>query len=188
MPNNIKKDLTLVVVSFNSGKVILDTLSELMEANTCSVIVVDNASTDDSRSLLRDRFPKVSYINLTVNIGYGRAANVALKNIDTDYAVLLNPDVLLSSAALNTIFNRAVRCQEKVAIFSPALKKADHSENGDIFVDYLIGAFLLFRMNALRKVGYFDENFFLFYEEKDLELRLIDNGYKLIFFTLISII
>ena len=39
----------------------------------------------------------------------------------------------------------------------------------NIFVEYLIGAFLLFKMDALKEVGYFEENIFLFYEEKDLE-------------------
>lgn len=59
--------------------------------------------------------------------------------------------------------------------------KPYHELNKDkkIDFDYLNGASLMFNLNALNKVGYFDENFFLYSEELDLQLRLIKNGYKI---------
>jgi N-acetylglucosaminyl-diphospho-decaprenol L-rhamnosyltransferase len=60
------------------------------------------------------------------------------------------------------------------------LNKNRFTKQGSIVVNYLIGAFLLFKYDVLKENGFFDENLFLFYEEKDLELRLIKSGYELI--------
>lgn len=179
MSNSIKKDLTIIIISFNSGQIILETLGELIKAFPANVIIVDNASIDDSQALFASAFPNVEVIDLPVNIGYGRAANVALKRIDTEYSLLINPDILLTEIDLNKIFIHVSQHKENTAIFSPALKRKDFVKKGDIFVDYLIGAFLLFNMKALKDVGFFDENIFLFYEEKDIEFRFIQRGYKL---------
>jgi len=180
MFDDIRDKLTIIIVSFNSGEVILNNLGGLIRSNICDVIVVDNASTDDSRILLRDNFHSIDVIDLPVNVGYGRAANIALKKIDTDYGLLLNPDVALVEDSLKEVFENALAASESAAVFSPALRDEEFFKQGNIFVEYLIGAFLLFKMDALKNVGYFEESIFLFYEEKDLEARLIDHGYKLI--------
>lgn len=180
MSDNIKDSLTIIIVSFNSGTVILKTLSGLIDSSLCDIIIVDNASVDGSQKLIKERFPSIKLIELPKNIGYGRAANIALKQVDTKYGLLINPDIILSEHNLQTVFCDVLKSDEQSAIFSPALKEEDYFSKGNIFVDYLIGAFLFFKMDVLKKVGYFDENIFLFYEEKDLERRIIDSGYKLV--------
>ena len=57
------------------------------------VIVADNASTDDSLQLLRERFPQVRQIVLEQNFGFAEGYNRALRQVDADYFVLLNSDV-----------------------------------------------------------------------------------------------
>jgi len=180
MVSDIKNNLTIIIVSFNSGKVILNNLSELINSNLCNVIIVDNASTDGSQVLLKKLFPFVKVFELSENIGYGRAANVALKKINTDYGLLINPDVALTKNGLKEVFESVLSSSKSAAIFSPAVREEEFLKKGNIFVEYLIGAFLLFRMDALKQAGYFEENIFLFYEEKDLEARLFEHGYKLV--------
>ncbi len=57
------------------------------------VIIADNASTDDSISFLKEKFPQVETIILKKNLGFARGYNEALKKLDADYFVLLNSDV-----------------------------------------------------------------------------------------------
>ena len=58
-----------------------------------SVIVADNASTDDSLFFLAKNFPGTESIVLDKNYGFARGYNEALKHVDADYYVLLNSDV-----------------------------------------------------------------------------------------------
>ena len=65
-------------------------------ASTCpgaEVIVADNASTDDSVPFLQQRFPTVRIIQLDRNYGFAGGYNQALKQVKSDYYVLLNSDV-----------------------------------------------------------------------------------------------
>ncbi len=176
----IDKNLTIIIVSFNSGYAITQCLRLLLESPPCKILIVDNASTDNTVSLIESDFPNVEIILSEKNIGYGRAANLGLERVLTKYSLLLNPDVFLDIKTLSLVFNEVFACSQDVAIFSPSLKNQDYLKEGNISVQYLIGAFLLFNMECLKKIGFFDENIFLFYEEKDLELRAIKQGYQLV--------
>ncbi len=180
MNTNISQDLTIVLVSFNSGKVILETLGALLNNNPCRIIIVDNASKDDSALLIKNAFSHIELIESSTNIGYGRAANIGFSKVSTDYCLLISPDVALNQSQLEELFYDCVNKSPEASVYAPATKERDHLKKGHLEVNYLIGAILLFKMSALKDVGFFDENYFLFYEEKDLELRLIHKGYKLI--------
>lgn len=178
--SNLQNRLTIVIVCFNSGNVISSALGKLIDENCCSIIVVDNHSTDNSVDFLKDRFKNLTIIESSKNIGYGSAANLGFNTIETEYVLLLNPDVLLSADLLNQVFVNALSSNNRQVVFSPALDKKNYTKQGNQIVDYLIGAFLLIKYEPLKEIGFFDENFFLFYEEKDLELRFIQSGYDLI--------
>jgi len=64
------------------------------------VIVVDNASEDDSRSVLPGLFPQVHFIWNHENIGFAKACNLGLAQSKGDYILFLNPDTLLSEESL----------------------------------------------------------------------------------------
>ncbi len=58
-----------------------------------SIIVADNASTDESVSFLQNNFPSVKIIYNPVNEGFAKGYNSALQKISADYYILLNSDV-----------------------------------------------------------------------------------------------
>jgi len=65
--------------------------------------VVDNASSDGSSSMVRDRFPQVHLIENTKNVGFARANNQALQVCNGKYILLLNPDTLVVAGTLQTL-------------------------------------------------------------------------------------
>ena len=67
---------------------------------TLQVIVVDNASRDDSVEVLRTRFPEAELIENRTNVGFGRANNQALPLVRGRYVLLLNTDAFVSSDTL----------------------------------------------------------------------------------------
>jgi len=87
----MNEKLTIIIVSFNSSDSIFLNQKELLLSEKYPAIVLDNASPDDSGAILRKQFPMVDVVTLPTNWGYGRAANIGLRQVKTPYALLLNP-------------------------------------------------------------------------------------------------
>ncbi len=89
--------LSLIIISYNSAGIIEQCQRELLDAMPFPTLIVDNASPNQSTTVLKKEFPRAEIIALEQNIGYGRAANVGLRKIKTPYALLLNPDLTAPS-------------------------------------------------------------------------------------------
>lgn len=84
-------EVSIVVVTHNA-KGHVERCLESVSGGSYQVIVVDNASTDGTRELVRERFPSVRLIELPENIGFGAANNVGVEAAEGDYYLLLNSD------------------------------------------------------------------------------------------------
>ena len=96
-------DLSVFIVTYNSSSLLrscLDSLRAQTLTGKYEVIVVDNASRDDSVSIIRDEYPEVKLIVSESNLGFGNANNKALTLAQGQYLVLLNPDAQLPSDTL----------------------------------------------------------------------------------------
>lgn len=88
-------DLTIVIVSYQVRDCLqrsLQSLSRAADSLACQIIVVDNASTDDSPALVRENFPQVHFIANAENFGFAKANNQGLALAEGRYWMLLNPD------------------------------------------------------------------------------------------------
>ena len=82
------KDLTIIIVTFNSSEVIGKCLENL-NADKYDILVVDNTSSDDTYKIVENSFPKVEIIRNNQNSGYGRANNIGLRRAKTEFALIL---------------------------------------------------------------------------------------------------
>lgn len=103
-------DVSVLIVSYNTGEMTATCL-ESLEATSgglrIEVIVVDNASTDGSAEIVRKRFPSVKLIELSSNIGFGRAVNLAASHARGNYLLLLNPDAVVLTGAVQNLLEFA---------------------------------------------------------------------------------
>lgn len=98
--------MSIVIVSWNVAELIegcLDSIAKHSSDIPLQVIVVDNASKDDTVRRLRKNYPWVQVIANEANIGFARANNQALKYVKGEFVVLLNPDTVVVERALNTM-------------------------------------------------------------------------------------
>jgi hypothetical protein len=100
--------LSVIVVNWNAGQALATCLASLrrhpLSDGTMDVVVVDNASADDSVSRARAAFPDAHYILLTENTGFASANNLALAAYATGkYVLLLNPDTVVARGALDRL-------------------------------------------------------------------------------------
>lgn len=101
----MRKKVDIIVVNWNSGGKTLNALRPYINYESavifCNIIVVDNASTDDSVSTLKNRVSRI--IVNDKNLGFGKACNLALKESNADYILLLNPDTISKPVVLEEL-------------------------------------------------------------------------------------
>ncbi len=171
--------LSIVIVSFNSASIIEQCQSTLLNEAQLPIFVVDNASPDGSAAILEQKFPATTTLALEQNIGYGRATNVALRKVNTPYALLINPDLVVTPKEVQHLLDLAQKDTDNTAIWGPASLKKDFTGEPPQNINWISGCAMLFDMEKLNKIGLFDENIFLFAEETELCERTIKADYQI---------
>jgi GT2 family glycosyltransferase len=116
---------SVVIVNWNGAGFLPDLLNSLQQHDIREAIVVDNASSDESLTILQ-RYSSISVIRNSENIGYGAAANQGVETARADYVLLLNVDVVVLSGAISILQNYLDQNPD-VAIASPQLLFPDRS-------------------------------------------------------------
>lgn len=174
------KELTIAIVSYNSYDAITKCLDDLITSGQFPVIIIDNASTDGSSDKLATRYPNAMVISSDVNLGYGRGANLAIKSCSTQYLFLVNPDLKATPEKTAQLFETFKTLPDDVALLAPSADPKTHTNEGLVEKDWVIGAAMMFNLKAMKPIGFFDENIFLFFEETDLCIRIRNNGYRIL--------
>lgn len=99
--------LTIVILSYNVEKLILDCLASLNASRTRSdnwkIVIPDNGSQDNSVTRIKHMYPKVTVIENKQNLGFAAGNNVALRKSASRYTLLLNPDTRVFPGTLQTV-------------------------------------------------------------------------------------
>jgi len=117
----IRPDLSIVVVNFNSGKLLrrcLDSAYQNLKGLSFEIIVVDNGSIDGSPRMVTQEFPQVRLICNKTNAGFARAVNQGIRASRGRYVLIVNPDVVF----LNKGFKELIRYMDsnpRVGIAGP---------------------------------------------------------------------
>lgn len=120
-------DVSIVIVSYNTSELTLQTIASIYEKTNgiaFEIIVVDNASSDDTLLQINERFPNVKVVASRENLGFGRANNLGAKHAKGKYLLLLNPDTKLINNAIRIMFDYIER-SSNVGICGGNLYDAD---------------------------------------------------------------
>ena len=172
------KDLTIVIVTFKSEEKIFKCLKSI--SNKIPVLVVENSNNENFKKMVQDKCVNVNCVLTGENKGYSIANNIGLNLVKTKYALVLNPDTILDTKAIENFFD-SVNINRDFWLMGPAnnqVEKLDFKENYLQEVDNLKGFAIFFNMSKFNK-KYFDENYFLFFEEIDLCKRVKNNKGKI---------
>ena len=177
------KDITIVITSFKSDEIIRNCLNSIDKQY--QVILVENSNNLELKKSIEREFTNVECILTGKNFGYGKANNIGLKKVKTKYALILNPDATLQDFTLEYFFE-AIKQVPEFAIMAPHVqekkdenKKIDNKSSHPILVKNVKGFAMFLNMSEFQDIGFFDENFFFYFEEIDLCKRLINNHKKI---------
>ncbi len=195
-PTSDWAQVTVLLVTFNSALVIDDCLTSLSLAP--NIIVVDNASTDETCDIITNQFPRVTLVRNSINKGFGAGVNLGMAKVETTFAFYFSPDAVLMENAMEILVKTALQNPE-AALIGPLLQspngeielyvmgpsETQHSRisqlpDGPFCTWFIMGGFFLTPMSIWRKIGGFDERIFLYSEDMDLSLRIAKHGYGIL--------
>lgn len=172
------KKLTIVIVSFKSEAKIINCLNSI--SDPVNIIVVENSNNYNFKKNLEEKFTNLKCILTGSNLGYAVANNIGLNQVKTKYALILNPDTVLNDHAIKNFLNRAEK-QKDFWLMGPGndqMVELEFNNNSLIEVNNLKG-FAIFLNLVKFNNNFFDENFFLYFEEIDLCERVKNNNGKI---------
>ena len=103
-------DVAVVIVTYNSEDEIaacLDAVQSERREVSMEVIVVDNASSDSTVEVIRERYPWVKLLLPGENLGFSKGVNYGARHADADFVLLLNPDTVVRRHAIDVIVDFA---------------------------------------------------------------------------------
>ena len=183
-----RQTLTIVIVTFRSEKVIDNCIKSI--SDQIKIIVVDNSNDQNLKDSLEKKYENVECILSSSNLGMGSGNNLGLNNVKTDYALILNPDVILQENTISEIINESKKI-ESFAVLSPLsedqknpnykIKQNDKKNINNLNpfkVKSVDGFAMLLNLKEINQIDdfrnkkYFDENFFMYLENDDFCKRL----------------
>jgi len=195
----MKKQLTIIIIHWNTPDLLKQQLKVLTAKKDFQVIVVDNNS-DFSINDLEEKYKQVKFILNEKNHGFAYACNQGLKIAETKWLLFLNPDVAISIDQAEEMIKYAEK--KNLVALSPSFKSDDYQKPipsvFSLLAEFtplkylvplsifkhktLVGGCLMIKKQALNKVDGWDTDFFLWFEDSDLSKRLIKDDYKIGFY------
>jgi GT2 family glycosyltransferase len=193
------KEISVVIVSYNTADLIGECLASLETGQgvPLEIFVVDNASSDGSAEAVRKGFPAVHLVENRVNRGFGPANNQVLSRCRGRYLVLLNPDAVARPGAFREMAS-FMDSHPRVGLAGPRITNPDGTPQDSVSFRYpgqkhtagelaglpgsiacVMGACQIVRPELMKRIGGFDEDFFLYGEDQDLCLRIRESGFEI---------
>ena len=182
--NNNKPLVTVNILSYNRKDELKNTLSKVYEQdyNNIEVIVVDNASCDESPEMVKNDFPEVKLIQLNKNIGIG-GWNEGFKAAKGEYILVLDddsyPNITTISKGIEFFDTHKDYSILTFNVFNLGLRESETSQYKLINPHLFHGCGTLINKNVLDKISGYDSSYFLYYNEIDFAIRSYNLNFKI---------
>ena len=174
----MKSDITVILTLYKTPK---SKIKKLKQYKNFKTILFDQ----DSDGLIKNEIKKILNFNFkyyfsSKNIGLSKSSNFLLSKVKTKYCLFTQPDILIDEKSIN-LLKKTINIRRDVIFVAPTHNKKTKSKKLNNLPKYTIvrnlkAACMLCDVNKLKKIGFFDDDFFLYWEDADLCRRLRATG------------
>ena len=180
---------SIIIINFNTYELTsacLESIFKYCGDSKYEIILIDNNSALKEIDILERRFAsRVKIIRNKRNLGFARANNQGAKLAQGDYLFFLNSDTTINQSILES-FQFKFEQDKKIGIIAPKLILKNGAEQPYAFglhkltskISWVSGAALVIRREVFLQIGGWEERFFMYFEDVDLCLQVLKNGYK----------
>ncbi|MCL2197373.1 MAG: glycosyltransferase family 2 protein [Defluviitaleaceae bacterium] len=210
----IDDKIGIVLVNYNGATILNDCVRTIVKSTYTNyeIIVVDNDSKDNSIAMLEEEFPVVTVIKESENHGFAKGCNIGIKHAllnGAEYVMFLNNDTEIDEGMMEELLKHANEntvTVPKMYYYEPKnlvwyaggkmlwkrgiIEHIGHKlpDNGDFdkinLVDFATGCCMLIHKEIFAKTGLFDEAYFMYFEDVDFSVRLIKEGFNILYIPL----
>lgn len=202
------KKVSIMILSWNKKEYLQTCLPALAKATykNVEIIVVDNGSKDGTKEFLKKNYPKIKIVANKENLGFAGGNNAGLKAVTGDYILLLNNDTEVTKGFIEPLVKVLDENPDIGVVQSKIIWMEDHKKldsigafltntgflyhygydkqdlkkyDKPVYVYTVKGASMLMRADLVKKIGLFDDDYFIYFEETDFCHRVWLAGYKI---------
>jgi len=182
-------NLSIIIISYKSLTNLENCLKHL--GNKREILIIENSNEYKLKENIESKHKNCKVILNKENFGFGKASNIGIEKINTQFVLLLSTDILIKENQIDLIESEILKLNNSFALASPLSddlidfiknnnfdkflenKIIDPNNNDDSTkVDLIKGCSLIINLKKFEKQKVFDENFFFFFEEIDLCRRV----------------
>lgn len=194
-----------IIVTYNGEKYIEDCINSLlMQTQKTDILLVDNDSSDTTCKIVQKKYPQITIIHVGFNSGFAHANNIGIQYAiekKYEYVMLLNEDTVADKKLVEELMKYVGR---RTAVAPKIYKNGSLTkvwyaagkmdfENGKAIncqnefanrmteVSFMTGCCMLVHTEIFREIGLFDENYYLYYEDTDLSLRMYIHNVRMLY-------
>lgn len=165
--------VSIIIVNYNTCKLTSECINSIYEkVHSCKyeIIVVDNASVDNSAAAIKRKYPEVILITSRKNLGFGRANNLGAKYAKGEYLFLLNSDTVLNNDPFPYFIDFSEKHNKKLGAIGTYLRdgQGEYSKSGGTF--YSISKYLI---TALKKWFLLSSKEEVSFQKRDVLLTML---------------
>ena len=182
MSKNVEEDISIIITLFKTP---IENIQLLNQYRNFKVLIFNQAEKDDSKKKLEDILKfNFEYYSSKKNLGNSRSSNILLSKVKTRYCLFTQPDVTVDDLTIKKLVN-LMKLRENVIFAGPIIKNNVGTETKDskqnyIEKKYLDASCMVCDVKKTREIGFFDENFFLYWNDEDLMARVNKSNYIMI--------
>ena len=172
----MSKDITIIITLYKTP---IKVLKNLEQYRNFKVLIFEQEGSLDSKKKLGESLNiNFNYYYSKKNIGLSKASNILLKKVKTKYCVFTQADIEISFKSIIAL-KKHMLINKNIIIVGPNFKKNKIVKNFE-FVKKINAACLFIDVKKMKKIGFFDEDFFLYWEDIELIDRINLTNYRIL--------
>jgi len=178
----MKSDLSIIITLFKTP---VDKLKTLDRYKDHSILIFDQATKNNSEQISKVLDAEFEYFHSKKNLGLCKSTNFLISKVKTKYFLFTQADIKIDESSIDNLI-KGINIREDIIFAGPVFDSMENLNEGNKFTkNYIIkseldASIMICDVEKVKQIGFFDEDYFLYWEDKDLMKRVNKSNFKMI--------